>query len=517
MPTRTSSCGTGGRGTVLLQLHHRYFSRETWPALHLLPNEETAFILMGGSVNIYDLNRAAEGVVAKLVVKGLGSFAVSPVVDGPLIAGAIPEAKGSPGFVGIWPVSSLSKKPEAPAPLARRSFFRASHVRLLWNCKGSAVLALTASDTDATNQSYYGEQKLHFLAADGRNDCLVPLPKDGPIHDVQWSPQGNLFATVAGFMPAKATLFNEKCEPVCDLGAGPHNLVRWNPQGRFIALAGFGNLPGDVALFDRKDNKCTLMGSTRVENGVTAEWSPDGRLIAVATTAPRLRVDNKVCLLRYTGEELETRKEQVLLEAVWRPAPEGAFPDLPQSPRAGGTAAPAAAPAPKAGYVAPHLRGREGASSGGHFSLAREAAGPGRLGGPPARSLPPGAVAPESKPLSKNAKKRRNKKSGKPDGDAEADGEPDGEPEQESPSAPDPAPGVAALSLGGGPQPSGVAEAGGPADREKRLRNLQKKLRQIEQLKEKLASGAALEPEQVAKIGGEAALKAEIQQLESAP
>lgn len=27
---------------------------------------------------------------------------------------------------------------------------------------------------DATNQSYYGEQKLHFLAADGSNDCLVP-------------------------------------------------------------------------------------------------------------------------------------------------------------------------------------------------------------------------------------------------------------------------------------------------------------------------------------------------------
>lgn len=61
---------------------------------------------------------------------------------------------------------------------------------------------------------------------------------------------------------------------------------------------------------------------------------------------------------RYTGEQVETRKEQVLLEAVWRPAPEDAFPDLPQSPRAAGTPAPAAAPAPKAGYVAPHLRGR---------------------------------------------------------------------------------------------------------------------------------------------------------------
>ena len=37
------------------------------------------------------------------------------------------------------------------------------------------MLALTATDTDATNQSYYGEQKLSFLSADGSNDCLVQL------------------------------------------------------------------------------------------------------------------------------------------------------------------------------------------------------------------------------------------------------------------------------------------------------------------------------------------------------
>ncbi len=36
-------------------------------------------------------------------------------------------------------------------------------MRLLWNALGTAVLAETASDTDATNQSYYGETKLHFL------------------------------------------------------------------------------------------------------------------------------------------------------------------------------------------------------------------------------------------------------------------------------------------------------------------------------------------------------------------
>jgi len=31
----------------------------------------------------------------------------------------------------------------------------------------------------------------------------VPLPKDGPVHDVKWSPAGDYFCVVAGFMPAK--------------------------------------------------------------------------------------------------------------------------------------------------------------------------------------------------------------------------------------------------------------------------------------------------------------------------
>ena len=122
-------------------------------------------------------------------------------------------------------------------------------------------------------------------------------------------------------------------------------------QGRFLAIAGFGNLPGDVALYDRKpDGKFKPMGSARcgplvcaahmhwrscdhpcspptsklcdepsvrsatvdacgvalsrprargrVENGVTLEWAPDGRHFLTATIAPRLRVDNGFHLYR---------------------------------------------------------------------------------------------------------------------------------------------------------------------------------------------------------------------------
>ena len=52
------------------------------------------------------------------------------------------------------------------------------------------------------------------------------------MHDVQWHPSGDYFVTVAGFMPAKTTLFTDACKPHFDLGSGPHNIARWNPQAR---------------------------------------------------------------------------------------------------------------------------------------------------------------------------------------------------------------------------------------------------------------------------------------------
>ena len=52
---------------------------------------------------------------------------------------------------------------------------QASQVKLLWDPKARAVLALTSSDMDPANKSYYGDAKLHLLAADGAVDALVSM------------------------------------------------------------------------------------------------------------------------------------------------------------------------------------------------------------------------------------------------------------------------------------------------------------------------------------------------------
>ena len=50
----------------------------------------------------------------------------------------------------------------------------------------------------------------------------------------------------------------------------------------------------------------------RADNGVLAEWSPSGRLLLVATTAPRLRVDNGFTLYRYDGSVAARQPFEVL-------------------------------------------------------------------------------------------------------------------------------------------------------------------------------------------------------------
>ena len=91
-------------------------------------------------------------------------------------------------------------------------------------------------------------------------------------------------------MPAKATLFNLKCEPVYDFGTAPRNVVYFNPQGNILCLAGFGNLRGQMEFWDRA--KLQLITKAQAQDSTYFSWSPDGEHFVTATCSPRLRVGN---------------------------------------------------------------------------------------------------------------------------------------------------------------------------------------------------------------------------------
>ena len=98
---------------------------------------------------------------------------------------------------------------------------------------------------------YYGSSSLYYLTADGSFECAVPLEKEGPVQDVAWVPGNMQFVVLYGFMPAQGTLFDHKCKPLFTYGTGYRNTITWSPSGRYVALCGFGNLPGDIEFWDR--------------------------------------------------------------------------------------------------------------------------------------------------------------------------------------------------------------------------------------------------------------------------
>lgn len=486
----------------------RVASKEAWPLFQFSDDEKFMFKSVSNEVHLLNTEAFAEGVQKKLRVKGVNTFAISSG-QSPKVALYVPETKGAPGSVQIYDLSEFAGKDEnrAPQASARKSFYRSSRAKLLWNSIGNALLAWAFSDVDKTNQSYYGEQSLHYLSANGDLEQRVEL-KDGPIHDVKWAPNGEHFVAVHGFMPAKATLFNYKCKPIYDFGSGPRNTVRWSPFGRFLALGGFGTLPGDIEFFDKKaDGKCKLMGSVRAPCTVDCSWAPDGRHLITCTTSPRLRVDNGYKIFRYNGDLIHEESLDILLQVEWGTYPKDSSPfeDRPASPdrirTSNGKAASAQASKPKA-YVPPHLKNsRGGSSSSSSFSLAYDSkeASPGKIKSQSHSRLPPGAEPAVSKAASKNAKRRAKKNAKLKEQEQTSDkAKPVGKKDDVEALSKD----LSQQNIDGKPSTDDVA---------KKIRNLEKKLRQIEQLKEKPRD--SLTSEQVQKLETEVAIRQEVNAL----
>ncbi|XP_049377586.1 uncharacterized protein LOC125842352 [Solanum stenotomum] len=308
-------------GESAYQLFQKNMTKVTWPSVHFSSDETVACRLATNEIQFFDPRDFSKGFVNRLRVPGVAALELSKA-PGSYVAAFVPESKGMPASVQIYACG----KDLQSQPVARRSFFRCSTVQLSWNSGSTGLLVVVQSDVDKTNQSYYGESKLNYLTTDGAHEGLVPLRKEGPIHDVQWSYSGKEFAVVYGFMPAMATVFDKKCNPLLELGTGPYNTIRWNPLGNFICLAGFGNLPGDMAFWDYREKK--QLGTTRAELSVTSEWSPDGRYFMTATTAPRLQVDNGVKVFHHNGSLYFKKMFDRLYQVDWKPESVEKFGDI---------------------------------------------------------------------------------------------------------------------------------------------------------------------------------------------
>lgn len=249
----------------------------------------------------------------KLILEGVQDFALSPGKQ-QNIAVFVPERKGQPASVKVFNV------PQFNSPVSQKTFFKGDKVQLKWNNLGTSVIVLAQTEVDKTNKSYYGETNMYILSASGGFDARIHLDKEGPIHDVSWSPNSREFGVIYGYMPAKTTIFNQRAVAQHNFNLAPRNTIIFSPHGRFIIVAGFGNLAGQMDIYDMEKNYAKV---TTIEGSNTSvcEWSPDGKHILTATTSPRLRVDNGIRIWHVSGAFMYNEDMSELYHVTWRPQP----------------------------------------------------------------------------------------------------------------------------------------------------------------------------------------------------
>jgi translation initiation factor 2A len=201
-------------------------------------------------------------------------------------------------------------------------------IKVIWNKQASSALIWCQTDVDTTGRSYYGEHSLFIATSEPRIKAVKTT--EGPIHDIMWSPTEDVFIVIAGFMPATSHFYTAAGNKKDQIAKHHRNTVKWNPFGNLFLIAGFGNLQGEVDVYEK--NSLELVGNCRANSTVYCEWGPCGKVFVAATLCPRMRVDNGYCVYKYTGEMMFRVMEPFeLWQVAWTPQ---VFVSQPLTPRA---------------------------------------------------------------------------------------------------------------------------------------------------------------------------------------
>lgn len=475
--------------------------------MHWAADESLFALMVGGEVLFYEVK--ADSAFPLKPAKRLGGarnggVSVSPGPSPPFVAFYVPGTKGAPSMCRLFRYPNL----EANQPIASKSFFQADKVEMLWNQKGTGLLLLTSTDVDSTGVSYYGKQALHFMTTKG-DSFAVQLNTEGSLHAVAWSPRSTEFCVVYGFMPAKATLFNLKCDVIFDFGTGNRNSIYYNDFGNLLVFGGFGNLPGYIEVWDLNAKK--KISEHKAPDTTLLEWSPVGDVFLTATTAPRLRMANGFKVWHHTGallHETHWPEKQELLEVTWQKYPPGALKENAISNVKIEGIASKTPQASKQKYVPPGMR-NSGAGSGstlGDFlssSIAERAPIPG---------LPPGYRS--SAQQAKDKKQKNKNKPATATANSEANSKPK-EPKSRPKSAPNSQNQEASEATEGGAGKRQPNATSADPEKDKKIKNINKKLKDIKLLREKSERGEKLEQNQISKMNSEAELIKELSALKA--
>ena len=128
-------------------------------------------------------------------------------------------------------------------PFYKKHIKKAEEIKILFSPTSNKFLMQLQTYYDPTGKSYYGEFG-PYLFNDANNKISRVKTENGPVHDFSWSQDGEKFIVLSGFMPAVCNMFSKDNELLFEFGKKHRNTISWGNLGRFVCLAGFGNLNG---------------------------------------------------------------------------------------------------------------------------------------------------------------------------------------------------------------------------------------------------------------------------------
>ena len=262
-------------------------------------------------------------------------------------------------------------------------------------------------------------------------------------------------------------------------------MALFNPQGSLLMLGGFGNLRGNIEIWNIEGKKS--VATFEAPDSTDVKWSPEGQHILTSTCAPRLRMSNGFKVWHYTSTLLhetlfkdttELGPGEELWETAWRPHLNAAKFAILDKPIQGGVKSQQAT-ASKQAYVPPNQRGKAKTNTKLHDE----------------DELPENLKDGKSEPLSKSAAKNKKRREAAKKKKAE-------ETNAES----------TEKAVNNDNKVEESSSTGDP-EKDKKIRKLNDKLAQIAKLKEQLKAGKQLEVNQMEKIKKESEFLDELKQL----
>ncbi|EJW04002.1 hypothetical protein EDEG_01713 [Edhazardia aedis USNM 41457] len=175
------------------------------------------------------------------------------------------------------------------------------------NIKCMAVKSNTSKDmfllnitTDYTGSSYYGSTQLFLYSKSKSNTyCLEQIMLAEPFLDFGFIKNG-IFVN-HGFQPSKVVILDHNLNIKKQFPDSVRNFVYFNSHENLVCFAGFNNLSGMIEVYrDSLISKFKVLGASKVL------WSNNGSFVCVCVTN-ELKVDNRVIIFDYYGREICTK------------------------------------------------------------------------------------------------------------------------------------------------------------------------------------------------------------------